>query len=66
MEKVFIASNIKCAGCVTNIQQALGKLSGITQVDVDIPTGTVTVHGDNISDQSIIDTLAEAGYPVNS
>lgn len=66
MEKTFEASNIKCAGCVANIQQALGKLNGIDQVDVDIPTGAVTVHGNEIDDQLVIHSLADAGYPIKS
>ena len=39
------ARNIKCAGCVANIQNGLAELEGIECVDVETPSGTVTIEG---------------------
>ena len=56
-------SNVKCGGCVSNIQKGLGGLSGVSSVSVDIPTGEVTLHGDNPDLASIKETLRTLGYP---
>lgn len=58
------ASNIKCDGCVSNVQYGLIELSGITVVNVDIPSNMVTVEGDSLDKAVIEAKLAELGYPV--
>lgn len=58
------ASNIKCDGCVSNVQNGLKELAGITAVDVDILSNQVKVEGEQL-DQAVIEAkLAELGYPV--
>ena len=58
------ASNIKCGGCVSNVQNGLKELHGITAVDVDIPGNKVSVEGENLDKATIEAKLAELGYPV--
>lgn len=58
------ASNIKCGGCASAIQEGLGSLPGVTGVEVDIETGTVRIEGENPDRDTIIAKLAELGYPV--
>lgn len=55
--------NVKCGGCVSAIQEGLGKLPGIEQVEVDIPTGLVHIVGRQLDGDAIRATLAELGYP---
>ena len=57
------ASNIKCGGCVSNIENGLKELAGITAVSVDIPSNRVTVEGENLDNDMIEAKLAELGYP---
>jgi len=63
MEMRVTAENIKCAGCVAAITEALGKLPGISSVSVDIPTGNIDISGETIDETKIKTLLAETGYP---
>jgi copper chaperone len=56
-------SNVKCGGCVSNIQKGLGDMTGITSVEVDIPTGEVTLQCDNPNMAGIKEKLRTLGYP---
>lgn len=56
-------SNVKCGGCVSNIQKGLGQIAGISSVNVDIPTGEVTLACDNPNLAGIKQTLRTLGYP---
>lgn len=59
----FQVQNVKCGGCVANIQSGLAELSGVSNVDVDIESGKVTVTGENLDPQQLSSKLAELGYP---
>jgi copper chaperone len=56
-------SNVKCGGCVSNIQKGLGEMAGVSNVEVDIPTGEVTLQADNPDMAGIKDKLRALGYP---
>ena len=59
----FSVQNVKCGGCVSNIEQGLATLPGVTQVTVDISSGKVDVNGDQLERKAISDKLAALGYP---
>ncbi|MDH5692589.1 MAG: heavy-metal-associated domain-containing protein [Gammaproteobacteria bacterium] len=59
----FDVSNVKCSGCVSNIQKGLTALDGVDQVDVDIPTGHVQVSGNELQRVELAQKLKELGYP---
>ncbi|MEJ2141325.1 MAG: heavy-metal-associated domain-containing protein [Gammaproteobacteria bacterium] len=64
MDKLEIqASNIKCGGCVSNVQNGLKEMDGIATVEVDIPSNKVTVEGSELDQSAIEAKLAELGYP---
>jgi len=58
------ASNIKCGGCVSSIQDGLKELDGISAVSVDIESNKVLVEGSNLDNKVIEAKLAELGYPI--
>ncbi len=61
------AEGIVCDGCATAVKTALGKVPGVTKVDVAVPTQQVTVqHGDETSRVQIEESLNRAGFPVRS
>jgi len=65
MEKLILqASNIKCAGCVSNIETHLIDYAGIKTVNVDIETNQLTIDGDELDQQAIKNKLTEIGYPI--
>jgi len=59
----FTVKNVKCGGCVANIQKGLSSLPGISTVDVVIDGGEVTVSGDQLDRGQISAKLKELGYP---
>ena len=65
MEKIeFQSSNIKCGGCVANVENGLKELDGITDINVDIASNIVTVQGTSLDKTVIENKLSELGYPV--
>jgi copper ion binding protein len=62
------APDISCEHCQRAIEGAVGRLSGVQRVHVEIPTKTVQVSYDSgqITRDVIEATLEEEGYPVAS
>lgn len=63
MEYIIDADNIKCGGCASTIQDALGSLDGVQAVDVDIESGRVTVTADEGLRDVLAAALKASGYP---
>jgi len=59
------APDIVCGGCATAIRNALGRIDGVTAVDVNVDTKEVSVEHDNaLTRERIEDILDDAGFPV--
>lgn len=55
--------SIVCGGCASGIKKALGKVSGIEKVEVDVATKIVTVeHNEEVSREKLADVLDDAGF----
>jgi copper chaperone len=63
MEYIIDAENIKCEGCASTIRDALVRISGVYEVQVDITTGRVTVAADEGLRNAITAALQASGYP---
>ncbi len=64
MEKlVLLLDNIKCDGCVNNIQKAMTHHSNIHSVEVNKASAQVLIEGTDLSRNELIDELASLGYP---
>jgi len=61
--EVFTVKNVKCGGCVANIQKGLSPLPGVSGVEVVITGGVVTVSGDKLDRLQLSAKLKELGYP---
>ena len=60
----FTAPDIECEGCANAIKKAVGKVSGVTAVEVDVPAKQVTVrHTDPAIRETITQALDRAGFP---
>ena len=58
-----VAPEIVCGGCAGSIKKALGKVAGVSDVDVDVASKKVTVkHGATVSRDQIVAALDNAGY----
>jgi copper ion binding protein len=62
----FIAPDISCGHCVATVREEVGALAGVSQVEADAQTKQVIVRFDPaaVSEERIVATLDEAGYPV--
>lgn len=59
----FTVPDIVCGGCAGSIKNALGKVSGIEQVEVDVAAKVVTVEHDNeVSREKLTEVLDDAGF----
>ena len=56
------APDITCGGCANAIKNAFGRVEGVDQVDVDVATKLVTVHG-TVDKDRVLDVLDKAGFP---
>jgi len=56
-----------CGHCVNAVQTELGKLDGVTDVAVDLPSGKVTIVAESTPDPAALQgAVEEAGYEVRS
>jgi len=55
--------NIKCGGCASSIRKGLLEDERVSEVNVDIEAGKVTVEGDDNARDDIAMSLAHMGYP---
>jgi len=51
-----------CGHCVSSVSSEVGKVSGVSSVDVELGSGRVTVTGEEFSDEQIREAVDEAGY----
>jgi len=61
-EKVYTVTGMTCGHCVSSVSSEVGKVSGVSGVDVDLGSGRVTVTGEDFSDDQIREAVDEAGY----
>lgn len=55
--------NMKCAGCVSTVTEALLKLPGVETASVDLETAAAEIEG-SVDVELLKSTLAALGYPV--
>ena len=56
-----------CGHCVNAVQTEVGKLEGVTDVQVDLPTGRVTIVSDREpTAEELQAAVTEAGYEVRT
>ncbi len=54
---------MSCEHCARAVRAEIGKLPGVTGVDVDVAAGTVRVTGEPLpADAAVRDAVHEAGY----
>ncbi|NLN32952.1 MAG: heavy-metal-associated domain-containing protein [Flavobacteriaceae bacterium] len=67
MKTYKFKTNINCSGCVAGVTPFLNKLEGINwKVDIDNPEKTLTVEGEEISEEEILKAVKKAGFEIES
>ncbi|GAA3963343.1 heavy-metal-associated domain-containing protein [Actinomadura viridis] len=63
----YTVAGMTCGHCVSSVKEEVGQVSGVSAVDVDLQTGTVTVTSDGpLDDADIKAAVEEAGYQVKA
>jgi copper ion binding protein len=59
----YTVVGMTCGHCVSAVSEEVGGLPGVTEVEVDLPTGAVTVTSDTpLDDAAVAAAVEEAGY----
>ncbi|WP_280401671.1 heavy-metal-associated domain-containing protein [Nocardia carnea] len=59
----YTVTGMTCGHCVQAVQTEIGKIDGVTNVDVDLASGRVVVEaGGDIAASDIAAAVDEAGY----
>ena len=62
----FTVSGMTCEHCVASVSDEVLEIAGVTGVDVDLPTGRLTVTSDQpVSEDEVAAAVDEAGYRVS-
>ncbi|WP_232664619.1 heavy-metal-associated domain-containing protein [Pseudonocardia sp. TRM90224] len=63
----YAVAGMTCGHCVASVTEEVGALAGVTDVQVDLPTGTVTVTSARpLDDADVRAAVEEAGYTVGA
>ena len=63
----YTVTGMTCGHCAGSVQNEIGKIDGVTGVDVDLATGLVKVESTApIADTDVAAAVDEAGYQVAS
>ena len=68
MEKTLSVRGMTCGHCKASVTEALRKLPGVTSVDVDLPTGRVTVVFDDrrLAELQLREAVEATGFDVEA
>jgi copper chaperone len=58
----FTVTGMTCNGCANKVKGELGKVEGVSGVEIELATGRVTVTSQDVEDARIIDAVEELGY----
>jgi copper ion binding protein len=59
----YTVVGMTCGHCVSSVSAEVGQLDGVTSVDVDLPSGAVTIASDKPLDRDTVRAaVEEAGY----
>ncbi|RZS43485.1 copper ion binding protein [Herbihabitans rhizosphaerae] len=63
----YTVTGMTCGHCVSAVTEEVGKIGGVSTVDVDLPTGAVTVTSSApLADDAVRAAVDEAGYTLAS
>lgn len=60
----YKVDEIACSHCKHAIEGAVSQVRGVASVEVDVKAKTVTVTGEPLDEQAIVEAIDEAGYEV--
>lgn len=62
-ESVYTVNGMTCGHCVSSVTEEIGRISGVSGVAVDLPTGRVTITSTApVALDDVRAAVADAGY----
>lgn len=58
----YTVHGMSCSHCVLSVREEVSEVAGVSDVDVDLASGRLTIVGQGVRDESVRDAVAEAGY----
>jgi len=62
MEKEILIEGMSCSHCSESVKKALSKVSGVSEVIVDLDKKIAVVDVDNVDDDVLSDAVSNAGF----
>ncbi|GAA1005715.1 hypothetical protein Aple_100890 [Acrocarpospora pleiomorpha] len=63
----FTVSGMTCGHCVSSVREEVSEIPGVTTVEVDLPTGLLTVTAATpVDSEAVSRAVKEAGYAVTA
>ena len=60
----YSVSGMTCGHCAQAVSTEVEAIAGVSTVDVDVESGTLTVEGDGFTDEQVAAAVDEAGYAI--
>ncbi|GGN12087.1 heavy metal transport/detoxification protein [Actinoplanes campanulatus] len=61
--RTYTVTGMTCSHCVNSVTEEVGRIPGVTGVEVDLTSGAVTVTSDRpVEDTAVAAAVDEAGY----
>ena len=59
----YTVTGMTCSHCAMSVTEEITQIPGVSNVDVDLGSGQVTISSDVVVDQTLVqDAVEEAGY----
>lgn len=59
----FVVEGMTCQHCVSSVTEEVSEIRGVTDVDVDLVTGALTITADRpVEETRVLAAVTEAGY----
>jgi copper chaperone len=60
----YTVTGMSCAHCVLSVREAVSNVAGVSDVDVELGSGRLTVTGTGVDGDAVRAAVADAGYQV--
>lgn len=58
----FQVTGMTCGHCEMSVREEVGEVAGVQGVEVSHQTGRLTVTGEGVDEQAVLDAVTEAGF----
>lgn len=64
--KEYLVEGMTCGHCEMSVKEEVGEIAGVSEVLASAAAGTVSVTGENFTDEQVAAAVAEAGYTLKA